>query len=925
MHPETRLVSRRASLGALVVGLALVATPIVAAEPCFDLGVFAGRGVGDGGAATDAVLGAPREVTSDASGNLFIADTDNARIRRVDAASGIITTVAGAGAPGAGRDGEQALFARLDNPSGIAVDAAGTLYVADTENHTVWRVTRAGGVLERFIGSGVATGSKDGDHPGASGNDPSDDLNDGQAAVFATLRQPVRIALDSAGHAFVSDLGNNRVRRVDAVTGRIETVASAANGIAEPIGLAFGPDGALFVANRGSSQILRIASGTVSVVAGSGTAGPPVNDIPATTASLNRPGSVAVDDNGVVYIGDTDNHVIRKVGSDGMIRAVAGSGLVGDLDGPGFLSRFNHPGVALAPDGTLLIADVDNNRVRRYDAAADRTTTIAGGPNLPGDGGPATAAILSRPTGLAVADDGAVYVTEHDSHRVRRIDGSGTISTVVNQRGLNGSPREGFPAINEPLRQPTGVTVNAGGLLVTDARDHRVFIVGADGLIRTFAGNGVAGFSGDGGPANTAQLDTPLRLALGADGSVYLADFNNHRIRRIDGSGTITTVAGTGVPGNAGDGGQATAAQLFQPAGLAFDGAGNLYVADFGNHRVRRIDTAGTITTVAGSGTPGTLGDGGAAGSAQLNGPTDVLVLAEGALVIIDQLNNTVRHVAPGTNGAITSGSTITTILGDGRPAFADGPGLAASLLIPTDVAVDATGRLLVADRGNQRVRVATPATDCTPAAPACGGPADCDDADPCTVDTCAAGACRFDRVGEGDCRPRCAAEPDGCIPGGGPTRFDCLVETLVKAPLTIRRGFPAPTVRCLDNDPACDYEPAAGQCTFRMAWCLNQTDDRIACGAAAIGRVVVRGPAAGSVLDAVAKLAPQAASRSGAALVFANPFTTPEACTDLMGISVALRKNGRRPGKLVLKATAVGVGRPRAKDADRVRLVCLP
>jgi hypothetical protein len=339
---------------------------------------------------------------------------------------------------------------------------------------------------------------------------------------------------------------------------------------------------------------------------------------------------------------------------------------------------------------------------------------------------------------------------------------------------------------------------------------------------------------------------------------------------------------------------------------------------------VRRIDAAGTITTVAGTGTPGALGDGGGAGTAQLNGPTDVLVLADGALVIVDQLNNTVRHVAAQTNGTLTSGSTITTILGDGRPAFADGAGRAASLLIPTDVAVDAGGRLLVADRGNQRVRVATPATDCVPAAPACSAPADCTDGDPCTVDTCAAGACRFDRLGDGDCHPRCAAEPNGCIPGGGPTRFDCLVETLVKAPLAIRRGFPAPAVRCLDNDPACDYDPAAGRCAFRVAWCLNQPDDRIACTAAGIGRVVVRGPAAGSVLDAVARLAPQAASRSGAALVFASPFTTPEACTDLMGISVALRKNGRRPGKLVLKATAVGVGR-RVRDADRIRLVCLP
>jgi hypothetical protein len=421
------------------------------------------------------------------------------------------------------------------------------------------------------------------------------------------------------------------------------------------------------------------------------------------------------------------------------------------------------------------------------------------------------------------------------------------------------------------------------------------------------------------------MLDTPLRVVARADG-VYIADFNNHRIRHVDLSGVITTVAGTGTAGRGGDGGPATAAQLNQPSGIAFDAAGNLYIADFANNLVRKVDTTATITTVAGTGTPGGLGDGATGAAAQLNGPTDVIVAGDGALLIVDQLDNKVRRLAPDDGGSLSSASVITTLLGDGRPSFADGPGTRASLLIPTDVAIDAAGNVLIADRGNQRVRITAPGNDCTSGGPTpCLMDADCNDNDPCTTDHCAAGSCRFDLVASDSCRAKCSSLPNGCIPGGGPPRSDCLAEAFVEAPLTLRHGLPAPVVRCHDGDASCDFDATPGRCAFRVAWCLNNTDSRIACSAAGVASLTARGPAAGALLDAVAQIAPENASRTGSAVDFLDPLETPDACTQVMEVGVGLRKNGRRPGKLQIKAAAAGTGGRRSRDVDKLRLVCLP
>ena len=910
---------------AVLAAATLFAAPPAGAQPCFDVQLLAGIGVGDGTPGPQAVFRSPRQLAADAAGNLYVADSENARVRRWDAATGIVTTVAGTGALGTPRDGELAVLSALNEPSGVALDGAGNLYIADTgsfDQDAVWRVT-PDGVIHRFAGSGIRTGSRDGDHPGQPGNDPSDDLNDGQLAVFATLNRPLRVAVEATGNVLVSDFGNQRIRRIDVATGRIETVV---DGIEEPIGLAVGPGNTFYVANRLGNRILEVTNGSASPFAGNGQAGSGGDGGSATGAQLNAPGDIARAADGSLYIADTNNNVIRKV-QNGTITRVAGSGLQGGADGAGFLARFNHPAGIVVTGATIAIADTDNNRLRRYDPAADLASTFAGRDNLPGgDGGPATAAILDRPAGVALDAAGVVYVTEHDSFRVRRIEPSGTITTVVNADGTAGDPADNVPGTVAHLMQPTGVAMDpAGNLYIADARAHRVVRLDPSNVLHHFAGTGAGGFGNEGAAATNVPLNVPLRVAVGPDGGVYVADFNNHRIRRVAPDGTMTTFAGSGDPAQGGFAdGAADQARFNQPSGLAFDAAGNLYVADFSNHRVRKVDVAGAVSTVAGTGQPGNSGDGLAAGAAALNGPTDVAIAPDGALLVVDQSNNKVRRIAPNPDGSITNASVITTVLGSGRPGYNEGAGLVASFLSPTDVAVDAQGVMVIADRGNHRLRIARPATNCSAGGNRpCTTDAECADTDVCTIDACGTnGFCTATPSDAPKCRPSCAKEPNGCIPGGGPRKTDCLAETLVKAPLALKGATPRPVVRCRDNDPACDGDPAPGQCGFRVAWCVNQQDPRLACSTTGVTRLVAPGAAGAAVRTALALLAPQNASQTGRAVSFSPAFVTPDACTPLQTLTVALRRRGRRQGTVVVKTTAAA---GRRKDRDQVKFVCRP
>ena len=526
----------------------------------------------------------------------------------------------------------------------MTLDGAGNLYIADRSNHRIRKVDAAG-----TITTVAGTGER-----GYSG--------DGSLATEAQLNLPVGMALDGASNLYIADLSNHRIRKVD-------------------------------------------AAGTITTVAGTGERGYSGDGGPATEAQINGPISVTLDGAGNLYIADTNNHRIRKVDAAGTITTVAGTGERG-YSGDGSLAteaQLNLPvGMALDGASNLYIADFSNNRIRKVDAAGT-ITTIAGTGDV-GDGGPAIEAWLIGPYGLAADSAGNLYIADEQDNRVRKVDSTGTITTIAGtgERGYSG---DGGPATEAQLSGPRQLLVDgAGDLYIPDTFNHRIRKVDSTGMITTVAGTGERGYSGDGGPAIDAQLNWPSALVVDGDGNLYIADMVNQRVRKMDSTGTITTIAGTGEDGYSGDGGPATEAQLSYPWSMALDGTGNLYIADRYNHRVRKVDSTGTITTIAGTGEVGFSGDGGPATEAQLNGPVSVRLDGTGNLYIAEGTGARVRKV--------DSTGTITTIAGTGENGYSGdgGPATEAQLTWPSDLTLDEAGNLYIVDSGDKRIRVVVPA-----------------------------------------------------------------------------------------------------------------------------------------------------------------------------------------------------------------------
>ncbi|MGP3691554.1 NHL domain-containing protein [Streptomyces sp. IBSNAI002] len=336
-----------------------------------------------------------------------------------------------------------------------------------------------------------------------------------------------------------------------------------------------------------------------------------------------------------------------------MITTLAGTGVRG-FRGDGtwaYLARLAAPqGVAAAPDGSVVFIDRTNNRVRRVGPSGVITTVAGTGDcGVGGDGGPAVEARLCYPCGLAVAPDGSVIISDTFVDRVRRVDPVGVITTIAGCRPAEpGAGAEGDPATRVRLSRPGAVAVAPdGSVLIAEPYRFRVLKVDPFGLVSLVAGSGAKGFGGDGGPARYARLGAVQGLAVAPDGSLLLADAGNRRIRRVDPAGVITTVAGNGRSADRGDGGPAAQASFTTLSGIAVAADGGVLVSDERAGRVRRVDPSGIITAFAGDGDQGFAGDGGPATRARLNYPHGVAVARDGGVVIADRMNHRLRHVGP--------------------------------------------------------------------------------------------------------------------------------------------------------------------------------------------------------------------------------------------------------------------------------------
>jgi len=667
----------------------------------YTINTFAGGGLPVNIPGTSAGLGSPNSVAVDGAGNLFFPAQENV-VLRLDATTGILTLVAGNGTPGFSGDNGPATSAQLYGPQGVAVDSAGNLYIADTGNNRIRKVTN--GVITTVAGNG---------QPGFSG--------DNGPATSAQLSGPTGLAVDSAGNLYIGDTGNSRIREVS--NGVITTVAGSgpcsrifppvscnSGQLLAPMGVAVDSAGNLYIAesgesaDTGNSRILQVSNGVITTVAGGGFSGLGDNG-PATSATLYLPYGVAVDPAGNLYIAEYYRCLIRKV-SNGVITTVAGGGpSLGD-NGPATSAQLNFPeGVAVDSAGNLYIADSNNNRIRKVSISNGVITTLAGNgtQSFSGDNGPATGAQLAGPMAVAADPAGNLYIADYGNGRIRKVS-NGVITTVAGNGPCSRtiSPTSCYGgdnglATSAQLYDPMGVAVDsAGNLYIADSGNHRIREV-SNGVITTVAGGGFSGL-GDNGPATSAALSAPMAVAVDSAGNLYIADSGNVRIRKVS-NGVITTVAGNGTEGSSGDNGPATSAQLAYPWGVAVDSAGNLYIADSGNYRIRTVSN-GVITTVAGNGTQGFSGDNGPATSAALSGPNGVAVDSAGNLYIADYYNNRIRKVSNG---------VITTVAGGGASFGDNGPATSAQLYEPWGVAVDSAGNLYIADSGNDRIRVLTP------------------------------------------------------------------------------------------------------------------------------------------------------------------------------------------------------------------------
>ncbi|MBK7660291.1 MAG: hypothetical protein IPJ28_14685 [Betaproteobacteria bacterium] len=528
----------------------------------------------------------------------------------------------------------------------------------------------------------------------------------GAAAQFYA---PRGIARGSGGVAYVADASNSTIRLVTSAgvvttyagtagnQGGIDGTGAAAR-FTDPYGVAVDPNGNVYVADTAGNRIRKIApGGIVTTFAGSATAG--TADGTGTAARFDEPRGVATDVDGNVYVADYQNHAIRKITPAGVVTTLAGTtGTGGNADGTGTAARFREPqGVAVDSSGNVYVADSSNHTIRLI-TPGGVVTTLAGIAGFSGNtnGAAIGLARFREPRGVAVDGSGNVYVADYGNHAIRKISG-GTVSTLAGSAGVPGIA-DGTGSVAR-FFYPSSVSSDAGGnLLVADTASNTIRAIDTAGAVTTLAGLAGRSSAVD-GTGSAARFEDPYTVASDGSGNLYVADAADHTVRKITPAGVVTTLAGTQGSFGSADG-TGAAARFFAPFGIAADSAGTVYLADSGNHTVRKITAAGVVTTIAGTaGLSGATNGTGAA--ARFSGLYGLAVDTGGNVYAVD--GETIRKITPA--------GVVTTLAGTlGAPGFVDATGTAARFLVPFDVTVDSAGNLYVCDHGNHAIRKITPA-----------------------------------------------------------------------------------------------------------------------------------------------------------------------------------------------------------------------
>ena len=682
---------------------------------------IAGTGIqgygGNGGAATLAQVSWPSGVAVDGGGNVYIADRMNNRIRKIDAATGLITTIAGTGTASYGGDGGAATAAQLYDPAGVAVDGIGNVYIADLQAFRVRKISASTGVITTIAGTGIGGyAGEGGAATSAQVASPAGIAVDRSGSVYVGELGDNRIRFVDFTTPLIgfSDAGANI--GIAAGTGKVDFTTTPSGGywlassnaawltLSASSGTGAGTLNFSYAANpniasRGAIIMINGAPYTVTQVGSTVT-------ISATSAMVAPSAST-----GTFSVTVTPPLSWTAISSSSWLTMTPPSGTGSTTLTYSYSANTGTAGrkaAIMIGDQTFTVVQAAANGsftpwgVNSYGTI--RTIAGTGTAGYSGDGGPATAAQLLLYYGIAVDGSGNVYTSDVETHRIRKISAVTGIITTIAGTGTYGFSGDGAAATAAQLSGPASVAVDSSGnVYIGDVGNSRIRkISAATGIITTVAGNGSQGVGGDGGPATAAQSTFPLGMALDISGNLFFSEFAHHKIRKISAAtGVVTTIAGMGTAGFSGDGGAATAAQLDSPRSIAVDRGGNVYVADVNNQRVRKINAAtGVITTVAGTGTIGYGGDGGAATAAQFNNIQGLAVDGAGNLYISDQNNLRIRKVSA-TTGIITTiaGNSFFSGGGDG------GPATAAQFFYQTCVAADSGGNVFVCDPSYGKVR----------------------------------------------------------------------------------------------------------------------------------------------------------------------------------------------------------------------------